>query len=280
LKRKYRIPLVIDYRDAWVGNPRNFYATPFHRAYAARSEEQVLRESNNIIVVQRKIKEQLIRRYPFIGFDDVRIISHGYDQSDFDAARTRAANVPDTSKMRFTYSGIFYENCSPKYFLEALALVFARHPETKNNIEACFVGHFRKEHLKIIKRLNLSDAVLLTGYLPHVESVQMLLRSDVLWEIVFSAMYTPGKIFEYIGARKPVIACVPEGVVAQIMRDYGAAQVTAPADVEAIASAIHNYYLLWKQGKLPVPSESFVKEFERRLLTQELAKTLEAVAPL
>jgi glycosyltransferase involved in cell wall biosynthesis len=279
LKRRYRIPLVVDYRDAWVGNPFNFYATPFHRAYAAKLEANALRSSDNIVVVHRKIKELLIRGYSFLGFEDVKIIPHGYDQEDFTAAR-KMDDPPPRGKMRITHAGIFYEKGTPRYFLEALAQVFERHPETRDKIEACFVGQFRKEHLKLIRRPNLYNAVQTTGYLPHRQCVKYLLDSDVLWMMMFDTLRTPGKVFEYIGARKPIIASAPEGVVRQVLSEYGAAQITAPADVPAIADAIYQYYVQWKEHRLPVPDESFVQSYDRRSLTQELAKTLESVAPL
>lgn len=276
IKRKYRIPLVVDYRDAWVGNPFNFYATPFHRAYAARQEELVLRDADKVVAVHRKIKELLITRYPFLGFEDVNIIPHGYDTDDF----VVSGPLPRTEKMRFTYSGVFYEKRTPKFFLEALAQVFEKHPETRNRIEACFVGQFRKEHLRYIKKLGLTDAVNITGYLPHNECTKYLLASDVLWMMMFDTISTPGKVYEYIGARKPILACAPEGVVRQTLLESQAARVVGPTDVAAIAEAIYAYFQMWTKNALPVPPETFVQRFDRKELTWELAKVLESVAAL
>lgn len=276
LKRKYRVPLVVDYRDAWVGNPFNFYATPFHRAFARRLEEGVLRDADKIVVVQRKIKELLITQYPFLGFNDVSIIPHGFDPDDF----AKPGPLPRTDKMRFTYSGYFYEKATPKYFLTALSQVFERYPETRNRIEACFVGQFRKEHLRIIKKLNLTDAVNITGYLPHAECVKYLQASDVLWMMMFESIQTPGKIYEYIGARKPILDCSPDGPVRQMLKESNAATLTNPKDVPAIAEAIYNYFQQWTHGALPKPSDDFVSRFDRKELTWDLVKVLESVAPL
>ena len=55
---------------------------------------------------------------------------------------------------------------------------------------------------------------------------------------------------EYIGARKPVLACVPEGVVKQTLLESNAAFITPPSDTRAIADAIYHYYQLWKRGEL------------------------------
>ena len=41
-----------------------------------------------------------------------------------------------------------------------------------------------------------------------------------------------GKTFEYLGTRKPIIACVPDGAVKTAMEEYGASFITPPDDVE------------------------------------------------
>jgi glycosyltransferase involved in cell wall biosynthesis len=276
LKRRFRVPLVLDYRDGWVGNPFNFYATPFHRAYARRLEERVLRDADRVVVVHRRLKELLITQYPFLGFEDIQIVPHGFDAEDFSALAP-----PQThTKMRFTYSGVFYDERTPRYFLEALAMTFQEHPETRGAIEARFVGLFRKEHLKYIKRLNLGDAVTITGYLPHRDCVREVMDSDVLWMMMTDTISTPGKVFEYIGARKPVLGCVPEGVVKQTLLESNAATITQPKDTRAIADAIYHLFTLWKRNALPVPAESFVQRYDRKLLTWDLVKVLESVAEL
>ncbi len=276
LKRRFRVPLVIDYRDGWVGNPFNFYATPFHRAYARRLEEGVLRDADRVVVVHRRLKELLITQYPFLGFEDIHIIPHGYDAEDFGAWAPRERE----GKMRFTYSGVFYDKRTPKYFFVGLARVFQEHPETRGMIEARFVGQFRKEHLKYVKRFNLGDAVAITGYLPHRDCVREVMASDVLWMMMTDTISTPGKVFEYIGARKPVLACVPEGVVKQTLLESNAATITPPNDTRAIADAIFHLFTLWKRDELPVPSESFVQRYDRKALTWDLVKVLESVAEL
>jgi hypothetical protein len=42
LKKEFKLPLVIDYRDLWYGNQFSFYPTPLHRFFHKRMEYKAL----------------------------------------------------------------------------------------------------------------------------------------------------------------------------------------------------------------------------------------------
>ena len=87
IKRKYKIPLIIDYRDLWVDNKvLNSYPTYYHKMSNIRLEKKVLAEANKIITTNRKTKELIITRYGNVEYNDVKIIPHGFDQEDYDRA--------------------------------------------------------------------------------------------------------------------------------------------------------------------------------------------------
>lgn len=277
LKKKFGLPLVLDYRDAWVDNPYHFYLTPLHRWLHQRLEKRVLRDSDKIITINRRIKELLLKRYPFLQYQDVEIISQGFDPADFHLDGVPLINKKD--KMRITYSGTFIDKRTPKYFLRALYKVFQEQPELRTKIEACFVGHFRQENLKLVQKLGLQDVVRVVGYVDHNECVRYLVSSDVLWLIIGKGkgedMMSTGKLFEYFGARKPILGCVPDGIAKMAIQDSGAGVVVDPYDVEAIASAIKDLYKRYEAGELRGPNEEFVEKFNRKRLTADLARTFE-----
>ncbi|MGC8898355.1 MAG: glycosyltransferase family 4 protein [Bacteroidota bacterium] len=276
LKQATGLPLVLDYRDAWLDNPYHFYVTPFHRWIHSHLERHVLRSADKIVAINRRIKELLLRRYRFLRYEDVVIIPQGYDPADFHFVETP---VPHGSKMRFTYAGTFYEDRSPRYFLLALKNVLDRCPEIRPKIEACFIGNFRAENLKLVRTLGLTDVVTVLGYKSHKETVQCLVASDVLWLIIGEGrgkdMMSTGKLFEYIGARKPILGCVPNGVARSTILESGAGFVTDPYDVKGIENAILQLYGLWEKGDLPAPRTEFTERYRRDLLTAELARIFE-----
>jgi len=273
VKKKYKVPLVIDYRDAWVDSPvLNFYPTPFHKMSNMRLEKGVLKDANKIITTNRRVKELIISRYGNIEYNDVKIIPHGYDEEDFEKAKTM--ELPLTNKMRITYSGSFYTR-NPKFYLEAIYKFFVKYPELKKEVEFCFIGIISKDNLALIKSYGIEDSLNILGYINHIECIKYLLASDVLFFMISrgenddAAM--PGKVGEYIGSRKNIIACIPEGVTKKILEKYNAIKFV-DENPEELRNTFYDYYLMFKNKSLPAANNEVVEQFERKALTYELAK--------
>ncbi len=273
LKKEFSLPLVVDYRDLWYDNPLNFYLTPFHRYMHKKMEYRALKSADRLIVINRRMKEKIMDRYRFITFEDIYIIPQGFDPQDFENLLPEKKN---NKKMKLTYSGIFYEFNTPKYFLKAFKKLTLVRPDIAANIELHFVGLLRNENRKLIRRLDLQSFVKEYGYLDHKDSLVKLISSDVLWVMVGnrknSDTVSSGKSFEYFGTRKPVIASVPEGALKSAMEEYGASFITAPNDIDAIENTIKTLYELYSKNELPVPNEEFIQKHRRDFLTELLTK--------
>jgi glycosyltransferase involved in cell wall biosynthesis len=174
-----------------------------------------------------------------------------------------------------THSGLFQDNRTPKYFLKAVNEFFKKKPEAKKITELRFIGIMRKSHLKMIKKLGLEPNTVLTDYLSHKDVIRHLLESDVLWFMLKDTVRSPGKLYEYFGAKKTILACIPEGSLRKQIEESESALITSPTNVKDITAGINSLYELWKIGKLPYPKSSFLEQYDRRQLTGELAKILE-----
>ncbi len=278
LKKKFHIPVLIDYRDSWTDCSNNFFPTSYHKEQHRKLETKALESADKIITINSGIKQQIFYRYPFKNNDDIIIIPQGFDSEDFE---NQNGSIKKNSKMRITYSGSFLNYYNPKYFLEGLAIAFNKKPGLRDKIEACFAGIFPGEYLSYIKKLGLSEAVSVVGYLEHIKCVKFLTESDILWMMINktdkSYLHSTGKLYEYFGTRKPILACVPEGAARESVKSYGAAKLTYPDDSAAIADAILEFYDLYKKNNLPVPDEEFVVTHERKKLTEKLAEQFDLV---
>jgi glycosyltransferase involved in cell wall biosynthesis len=276
VKKKLNIPLVLDYRDPWVDYPFKFYPTPLHKLWNIRLERLALKASSHVVTTNRKVKELILRRHRFLSYRDVDIISQGFDPSDFEKARSTPLTQPHRKSMRIAYAGVFWEDRKPDYFLRALAEVQKEQPRLRGRITAHFVGNFRDENRKIVVKLGLQDSVTESGYLPHIDCIRELLASDVLWMIVGDDLGSPGKTYEYIGAGKPILACAPEGFIADAVLDAGGI-VTAPDDVPAIKEAIVSFFNRWERHELRGPKQEIIDRYDRRILTRSMVKLFESL---
>lgn len=271
ISKEFNIPFVVDYRDVWIDNPFHFYATPFHKLYSIQLETEILTYAKKAIVTNRYAKELLLKRYGFINHDDVVIIPHGYDNEDFEPYKSIR---PDRNKFTITHSGLFQDNRTPKYFFKALSQFIAENPSTASKIKANFLGLMRPGHERMIKKYKLTEIVECSGYLSHTEAIAELKKSDILWLMLDDTVRSPGKLYEYFGAEKPILACLPDGAMKKLALDTKASIVTEPKDVKAIKSAIARFYELWQNNILPTPDLDYVHSFDRKLLTKQLSREL------
>lgn len=280
IKRRINRPLVLDYRDPWADYPFRWYPTPLHRFWHRTLERRALRASSHVITTNRRVKELILQRYKFLTYHDVEIIPQGFDPEDFPAGGKtpgggKAAKTKQR-KMRITYAGVFWEDRVPDYFLQALHGLYERRPKLRGRIEAVFLGTFRDENQKLVTKLGLQDSVTVLGYCSHHDTVQHLLASDVLWMIVGDDVGSPGKAYEYIGARKPILACAPEGFIKSTILEAGG-MVVPPKDVAGIQRSIEHYFDQFERNQLRPPPEDVVKKYDRVTLTLSLVKVFESL---
>ena len=276
LSRQHNVPLVVDFRDDWVGNPRHTYPTPFHRWVHQTLERWVLRRSRHAVTINEPIRRGLIaRNLENTRAPDVSVLPQGYDPTDF----AHAPEVPATERIRFVYTGIFYDAQTPNFFLRALARLLDNHPEAREALEAVFVGLVPEASQDLARALGIDDCVRYTGYVDHRTAVAYQLSADVLWMTVGRRPGAEGistsKLYEYFGARKPILALVPEGAVADALAEHGAAWIVPPDDVAAIEDGLYQCWTQWQAEALPEPDEAYVRTFDRKVLAGRLAQLLD-----
>ncbi len=275
LKKKFRIPLVLEYRDAWLDYPFKFFPTPLHRLLHQRLEKKLVRGCDRIIVTHRRVKESLVKRYPFLTYHDVTIVSQGYDKEDF---KFPAAESPGAfKKMKIVHAGTFYGGRDPSVMIRALHNVLKGSPKLRGRIELNLVGNTRREDQNLVKKLGLQNDVAFLGYLEHRACAKHLLEADILWIVLDNDHQSPGKLYEYFGARKTILASIVDGYMKQLLQESNAALCIPHDDVLAHEQALLTLFKQFDQHKLPKPSERFSDRFDRRMLTGELARVLETL---
>jgi glycosyltransferase involved in cell wall biosynthesis len=269
IHKKYKIPLVLDYRDVWHEYPYKVYPTPLHKYLNYKLEKQILHSASKVITTNRRVKELLLSRYKFLNYNDLHIVSQGFDPVDFE--NNKPAPRSPLNKMRITHAGVFYGERTPKYFFQALNKLFKESPLLQNKIEVFFIGNFRNEDKKLIDEYKLGGVVSALGYFDHQKTIQYLKSSDVFWLMMENDVQSPGKVYEYIGARKPILANIPEGFVKQTIQEFEGNIVLPPKDVDETAAAIKRMYDRFEKNETNNTSNDIVERYNRINLANELA---------
>ncbi|MFZ9814941.1 MAG: glycosyltransferase, partial [Candidatus Kapaibacteriota bacterium] len=180
-----------------------------------------------------------------------------------------------------TYTGSMYGRRNPSALFAALELLSKRGELDPESIHLRFIGRFGNEVHDMFTSTTFSSSIEVIGYVPHENSISYLLVSDVLLLIVDEAKESeeivPGKVYEYIGSFKPVIAIAPtHGAIAELMNETCAGGIAHQSDIEGIANIILSMYQAFKEGKpLAQPKTEVIKGYERRESTRKLAQLLD-----
>ena len=138
---------------------------------------------------------------------------------------------------------------------------------------------------ELVSRAGVASCVRFDGYLDHGAAVASLRSADLLFLPMHDlpagerARIVPGKTYEYLGARRPILAAVPAGDARDFVLASGLGQVCAPGDCGAMRKILEMSYARWKgQEAAPTIDDDFIRRFERSNLTRSLAAVLDAVA--
>ena len=218
-KRKHhQIPWIFDVRDA-------IYRYKFIPEYVGwipkRYEQYAWKDADAIIGVSKGICRRVPRKYR----KKVHYISNGYDRFVEDGKTYDRMS----DKMSFTYTGSMYgglQNLSK--FFEAVKSLTNDGSIQADKMEFCYAGNesayeiFRNQAAKY----QLDQYCIYCGRLTRKESINLQRQSDVLLMASYDYINNTGgvitgKIFEYMDARRPVVAIVTgdieKGEVADII---------------------------------------------------------------
>jgi hypothetical protein len=277
IKSSLRVPIVVDYRDLWFGSYYLNNPTPLHRIKHKKLEYKALKTAEKVVVSNRKIKEKLIQYFPFLTFESVTIIEHGFDADDF----TNKKSHPRTKdKLVLLHYGDFNSYSSAKYFLKAFHLLKKERPEIVSNIELHFIGEIGKENKRLIRILDLHEFIFNHGVVSYQESILKILSADVTWlqidKLKNNDAIVPAKLFYYFAAQKPVIGFVNDGAAKMLLDSYEASFISSPDDIKQIKETIIKVYELYKANALPKVSEQNIEKFRKDLLIESLLKILQS----
>ncbi len=245
--RKFKIPWVVDFRDPWINLYLREPPTPIHRALHERMERAVSRA--DLVLVTTAAHEQLLKeKYPWCR---VARIPNGYDEEDF---MGEPEVRPPVSPFTVTHCGMLTLGRSVKPFLEGFGVLAKRSPDIARAIRVLFIGARESSNEEWVKRLGLEGAVGFEDHLPHREVIRRERESHVLLLIKHDDEryrgLVPGKLFEYIGAKRPILAVVPEGEASDIVRELVRGEVARIDNPEEIAGALEKMYRLFREGRL------------------------------
>ena len=86
----------------------------------------------------------------------------------------------------------------------------------------------------------------------------------------------PGKVYEYVGCKRPIIAIAPpKSAIADLMRETNSGRIAHQSEIDKTCDIILEYYKNWQSGgKNYAPNTEIIRKYERREAAKTLAELL------
>lgn len=275
IKQKTGIPWLADFQDPWrqVDYYQLLNLTKWGDEKHRRFEKEAFDAADKTTIVSPTWKKDL----EDIGAHNVSVIPWGFDPQDF---QNRQVSID--KKMTLTHLGIMGYDRNPEMMIEAISELCDEVAGFANDFELKLVGQVDYSVKETIEKNGIENCVNYVGSVDREQALQMTANSNLLLLLLNiqdnANGRIPGKLFEYLAARRPIITLGPtQSDVAHIIADSESGVTFDYNDKEGVKAALAHYYTLFKEGQLQQALTSDISQYSIRTLTGKIAGFLDEI---
>lgn len=270
--RRTGVPWVAEFRDPWSTDRGLNYPRLRLRQRLDRSlEKSILRTADHITVVSEAFRQQMLAAHHDLAVSKISVVTNGFETMP--VGHPPLVNRP----MRIVYSGTVVPPEEVGPILQILDRVHARHPgsfelQVVGPTEAWRAGEIDRPWLELRGVVSMD-----TARQAVADASVLLLQRDPVFRIAL-----PGKMFEYIGARRPILALVPSrSEMESVLRAHADARLVRVEDPDHFIAAMELLLEEHRSGTLQrprVPAET-TAPLHRSQQAARLAEIFASVLP-
>lgn len=271
LQREIKVKWLADFRDPWT--TIHYFAQLPLRNSALRKhkklEKNILAAADVIIVTSKPTKTEFEK----LTHKPIHVITNGYDEKQLPKEA-----IPLDAKFSIAHIGSLLSDRNPKQLWKALADLLKTYPSLKNDLQITLAGVVSEEVLMSIAKAGLKEYVQNLGYVSHAEAIRLQHASQILLLLEMDKEETkvilPGKLFEYMAAKRPILAIGPEeGAIEFILKETQAGVYYSYKESTAIYRYLKSQYHTYKTGNIQVQSHG-VTAYSRETVSKKMAAIL------
>lgn len=261
LSVQFNVPWVAEFRDLWTDN-QNYQYPAWRKWIEKKIESSVLSNISAAVTVSEPLAETLRKKIQI----PITTILNGFDPNDYLVSGNK--QFPD-DKLNIVYTGMVYAGKQdPSPLFAALQLMYR-----PNRIHIHFYGRYLRDVEQLAEYYGVKDFVSISEAIPYSQALQVQMQSDVLlfllWDDISERGIYTGKLFEYFGARHPILAIGTEsGVAAELIQERNVGIISNnPVEIskqleqwaELKISGVNNFVLPEESSKGLTRREQFSK---------------------
>jgi len=255
--RRTGVPVVVDYRDLWHGDVLRTWIGPLRTRLELALERWALSQSTAVVTVSDGKTRYVRGLDPRPDRRSYTTIYNGFDEDDLLGVEpTRPAG--DDGRLLMLYAGRLYKHRRADPLLESIGRLASNGVVRRDKLRVRLFGLIEQQQreriARVVSHYGLEDVVDVAGYVTRRDSLAAQLGADALILIVdpgeTSDGVLPGKITEYIGLGRFVLAVCPPGEARNVLTRYGPAAWASANDPEALDAALLGMIERWRRDPL------------------------------
>lgn len=264
-KANNQLSWIADFRDPWttIGYHSELKLSKASENKHEKLEATVLQAADKIITTSYTTKKEFEQKTS----KPIKVITNGY--LDYPSQP-----VELTEKFSLSHIGSLLSGRNPKVLWQTLSQICNERPEFLQDLELILAGTVSDQVVDSIKAAGLEKVLHLKGYVSHQQAIALQRSSQVLLLIEIDAEKTkgiiPGKFFEYMAAKRPILALGPRGWdVARLIEQTQTGRFFKYDQGKLLRDYILEAYKEYKKNDLHVHPQG-VEAFHRKELTKTL----------
>ena len=268
LQKRSKLPWIADFRDLWSQNHYAAKTQPFH-FLEKQVEKIVMKRAAKLITVSTPLANELVALHA----KPVDVITNGYDESDY------ISEIPLVKNFMITYTGSIYpKKQDPTPLFEAISELALERKLPLKGFKVRFYGSNLDHLLPTIRKYGIERFIEINDQISFYESTSKQQESTILlllsWnDPKYKGVYT-AKVFEYLGAKRPILAIgICGSVVDDLLNKTGSGIISNKTqDLKSIL--VRWFEEFENTGKISSywhPNKCAVKQYTRQAQTEILA---------
>ncbi|HET8736128.1 MAG TPA: glycosyltransferase family 4 protein [Pricia sp.] len=269
LKEKKGVRWLADFRDPWtsIGYHKKLKLSASAQKKHKQMERSVLNNADQIIVTSGTTKKE----FENITDTPIAVITNGHD-SDY------GGDADLDTDFTISHIGSLLTGRNPTNLWKVLSRLAAENAVFRTDLQLEFMGVVSKDVMDSLYHAELGPYIKMRGYGSHAEAQRRQQRSQILLLVEIDSEETkgiiPGKLFEYMAARRPILALGPKDWEAgSILNETGAGAVFDYQAQAELKKTILAWYADFKKESL-VSKTKNIEKYSRKALTGELVELL------
>jgi glycosyltransferase involved in cell wall biosynthesis len=270
-KRILGCPWIADLRDLWTQNLNPNYSIVQLRQTGL--EKRTLGQADAIVTVSEPWADRLRERY---SSKSIYAITNGFDPEDF-LPRPRV-----TSQFSITHAGLLYEGRrDPTLLFEVIRDLIKSGEMNADDIRIRFYGPREQWLIPLVQQHGLAREVEILGSVSREDVLQHEMESQILfllgWNDPREVGLHNGKLFEYLGAGRPILALFGSpGVMSEVLEETRAGSHLQSRE-ELRRFLISSYSEYKRYGQVRYAGDaSAIAQYTHANMAQRFANVLEA----